>query len=119
MPEESAHLKRLRALLDSGKLKIITSEHACGAGKHPKFDGFNTAVCAAFKFPVTNPHHFVIHDVVKIEEGARSKYRAYSAEEFGDICIGLPEGLVKRLQQWATETKKGMPDKGEADEDES
>lgn len=119
MAEESAHLKRLRALLDNDKLKIITCEHACGGGKHPDFAGFNTATCAAFKFPVTNPRHFVIHDVVKVEEGAKNKCRAYSAEEFGDICIGLPDALIKRLQQWSTEAKKGMPDKGEAEEDES
>lgn len=107
MPEENAHAKRLRALLDEGsKLKIITSEHACGAGKHPNIPPFDEVKCATFEFPLTNPNHFVIHDVVKIEEGARSKYRAYS--DYKDICIGLPESLVVRLQQWSTEAKKGM-----------
>ena len=99
MAKESAHAQRLRALLaEGGALRIITSEHACGAGKHPDFDGFDPEKCGAFGHPLTDPRHFVIHDVVEIEgPGSNAAYRARSAE--GDLTLGSAETLVKRLQE--------------------
>ena len=113
MAKESAYAKRLRALLaEGGALRIITNEHACGAGKHPDIEGFDAEKCAAFLVeetdeegdvflgpcPLTDPRHFVIHDVIEIEgPGSNGAYRARSAE--GDLTLGSAETLVKRLQE--------------------
>lgn len=67
-----------------GALRVITSEEAKDANKYPP----------------TDPRHYVIHDVVRIEDHPTHKgaIRAYTAE--GDFCEGYPRDVLKRLQQW-------------------
>ena len=91
-----------------GALKIITSEHACGAGKHPTMPPFDEAMCKAYRYPLTDPRHMVIHDVVRLKKvirpDGRERWQAFSAE--GDYIWPAPAGaLLRRLQEWRTETR--------------
>ena len=100
MAKVTGTLARLKAQMDAGALWIITSEHACGAGKSPDGTEQFTKTCEAFEHPTVCPLHFVLHQAVKLE-GPRPNgaYRAFSAE--GDFTQGLPEPLLKRLQAYA------------------
>ena len=91
MDHEEAR-KRLNGLVENvpGMLKIITSQcvsERCGgslAGPHDESER-----------SIYDPKHFVIHDVVRIEERNGGCMRAYSRE--GDWCEGLPADLLTRL----------------------
>ena|SRR3990172_9697400 len=103
--------KRLLALAETpGNLRVITSEHACqgtrwnaetderGTAAHPDRPEFDQALCENFEHPLTNPAHFVCHDVVRLEgPDAKGRYRAWTAE--GDYTYGYPEALLVRLTQ--------------------
>lgn len=90
-------VKQLKALKSvSGALRIITNEHNCGGGTHPRVGKFSEAKCAAFEHPMTDPRHFVIHEVTSIEgPNRRGQYRAFT--EAGDHCTGQPVALLSRL----------------------
>ncbi len=95
-------IQQLEALTHAGGLKIITSEHDCGAGVHPDIPPFDQAICASYEYPLTDLRHFVIHDVTGMVQapgsaGEKGQYRAYSAE--GDHCQGQPEALLARLTE--------------------
>lgn len=71
-----------------GALRIITNECAapsCYAGSHDEGT-----------FKLTDPRHFVVHDVVRLEgPNHKGQFRAHSAE--GDWTLGQPEALLARL----------------------
>jgi hypothetical protein len=78
--------QQLDALIEvPGALKIITSEETK--------DGRG--------YPVTDPRHYVLHDVVRLEEipSQPNQIRAWSAE--GDYTQGSVAAVLRRLQQWA------------------
>ena len=97
--QEASHAQRLRALCEAGGvLRIITNEHACGAGKHPSIEGFNSDTCVAFAHDLRDPRHFVIHDVIDVQgPDHKGNYRALSAE--GDWTYGRAHSLIVRLQE--------------------
>ena len=80
-----------------GMLKIITNAHACQAAIHPDFAGFSQSKCDRYDFPTTDPRHFILHDVARIEPyaGHPGAYIAYSNE--GDYTMGMPADLLNRL----------------------
>ncbi|KKM82273.1 hypothetical protein LCGC14_1321220 [marine sediment metagenome] len=84
-----ATVKSLKALAqEPGALRIITNE--C-ASKSCNASGHNESL-----FKLTDPRHFVIHDVVRLEgPNHRGQFKAHSAE--GDWCQGQPEALLPRL----------------------
>jgi hypothetical protein len=102
-------MQKLRASQAAGLLYIITNEHACGGGVHPRRpvvddEGnehpFDAEACAAFGYRLQDPRHFVAHKVEVIEGPDRRGYvRAYSAD--GDMTMGEPEALLQRLLQYA------------------
>lgn len=93
-------ITELEALVQvPGALRIITNGHACGGGLHPTIPPFDAAVCAAFAYPLTDPRHFVIHAVVRLEgPDAKGQYTAHSAER--DYTLGQPDALLTRLREW-------------------
>lgn len=95
--EQAAEL--LHKLLEiPGFLRIITNEHACGGGAHPSLPWFDSARCEGCEYPLTDPRHFVIHDVARIEgPDKRGRYKVHSAE--GDWCQGQPQALYARLTE--------------------
>ena len=95
-------IQQLEALTHAGGLKIITSEHDCGAGVHPTIPPFDPAVCAGYEFPLVDLRHFVLHDVTSMVQapgsaGEKGQYRAYSDD--GDHTQGQPEALLARLTE--------------------
>jgi len=92
-------LRELEALARvPGALKIITNEHACGVHLMPR-DPADLALCAQCPYPVTDPRHFVLHDVTSlIPREDKGRVRACSAE--GDYTEGKPEHVLSRLRQW-------------------
>lgn len=80
-----------------GMLKIITGAHACQAALHPDFVGWSQSKCDRYDFPNTDPRHFILHDVDRIEKyaGHEGVWVAYSNE--GDFTMGKPEDLINRL----------------------
>jgi len=81
-----------------GTLKIITNAHTCGVDLVPR-DTADLMLCAQYQYPVTDPRHFVLHDVVKLESREdKGRVRVYSAE--GDYTEGKPEAVLSRLRQW-------------------
>lgn len=100
---EDGALGQLQAMATvPGVLKVITSEHACGGGLHPSIAGFKQSACDAFGYPVSDPRHFVLHDVVSVESRQRADgrvlYRATTAE--GDYTEGDAPALLRRLLEW-------------------
>lgn len=86
--EEQA-LQRLEAFLDiPGMLQIITAEcvsAGCGNGVHDESE-----------YPVTDYRHFVVHDVVAIDQDpANNQIRAHTAE--GDWSMS-PDGARSLLR---------------------
>lgn len=99
MPDDSTALLELRALLEvPDALRLITNEHACGAGVHPDIPPFDAEVCARYEFPLTDPRHFVIHSVVAIE-GPNHKGQITASTAEGDYCTGQPSAVLARLQE--------------------
>jgi hypothetical protein len=93
-------LKKLAWLLKAEHLRIITAEHACGAGQSATDPGFDQIKYDAYYPPRSDPRHFVIHRVVTLEgPNHRGQYTAYSPE--GDYCIGKPDALLVRLTEAA------------------
>lgn len=92
-------IDRLHALLDAGELRIITSEHACGGGLHPTIGDFDQGACEAFQFPMTDPRHFVIHQVTGLEQHPAQPEQWVAVTEEGDYCQGQPEALLARLTE--------------------
>jgi len=90
-------------MLPTGILKIITNEHACGGGQHPDINGFVQDICNAFKFPITDARHFVVHDVISFEDLAKNNLMAAHTSE-GDICMGYPIDLLRRLTEASLKT---------------
>lgn len=88
-----------RCLETPGMLKIITSLHACGVGPRPRTE-IQWAKCLRFPVPQTQPAHFVCHDVVRLERHPirAHQIRAFSKE--GDITIGEPRKVLRRLLQY-------------------
>ena len=110
-PEESIAKAELEALVKvPGALKIITNMHACGGGIHPSFPGFRESRCVRATFPMSDPRHFVLHDVASLEfsdHGGVSCVRAYSAmyeapdgRKTRDWTEGRSADVLKRLQEW-------------------
>ena len=98
MTREQATLQLEALVLVPGALRIITSEHDCGGGKHPTIGEFDQEACDAYRYGKKDVRHFVIHDVVRIEgPNHRDQYRAFSDEAHGDHCTGQPEALLARL----------------------
>ena len=103
MDKESTALDELKALMKvPGALRIITSEHACGGGKHPSIPPFDLKACASFEAGLGSPKHFMVHSVVRLEErtdvhGTRL-VRVWSKER--DWCEGTPDALLRRLREW-------------------
>lgn len=96
MESKQAILQLEALVIVPGALRIITNQHNCGGGKHPTIGKFSEAKCAAFEHPLTDPRHFVIHDVVRVEgPNHRGEYRAFTEE--GDHCTGQPEAVLARL----------------------
>jgi hypothetical protein len=94
-------LEQLRALMGvAGALKMVSSQHACGAGKTPGDpDGFDQAACDAYEYPITDPRHFVLVEMTGLEgPDADGLYRA-TAED-GPWSLGYPVGLLRTLQKW-------------------
>lgn len=95
-----------------GALKIITAEHACGipavVGEAFPTDPAHQKACEAFAakeadaqgrpLDLQHPKHFVLHDVVAIEELAGGIVRASTKE--GDWTEGKAMAVLNRLQQW-------------------
>ncbi|KKM69529.1 hypothetical protein LCGC14_1449880 [marine sediment metagenome] len=84
-----ATVKSLKALAqEPGALRIITNEcapKACNASGHDES-----------LFKLTDPRHFIVHDVVRLEgPNSRGQFKAHSAE--GDWCQGQPEAVLARL----------------------
>lgn len=75
-----------------GALRVITNEHV--------HDGSLTCedVEELYGWSLFDPRHFVVHDVIGIEDRVGGKLRAYTSE--GDWCEGLPAALLKRLQEF-------------------
>jgi|SRR3990170_2586055 len=84
-------------MLPTGVLKIITNEHACGAGAHASIIGFKQPVCDRFEFPVTSPKHFVVHTVTSLRTSPIKTGLLEAHSDEGDICIGHPVDLLRRL----------------------
>lgn len=97
--ERDLAIQQLQALAGvPGALRIITNEHCCPGGPLPRTPE-EQAACNAHVLPATHPEHFVLHDVIGVEgPDAAGRYRAVSAE--GDWCVGAPEDLLARLQEW-------------------
>lgn len=73
-----------------GLLRIITNQCVspnCKGDSHDESE-----------YHLTDPRHFVVHEVVKLEERPDGTMLAHSAE--GDWTWGLPEALLRRLQRW-------------------
>jgi len=87
-------IRTLQELLRKpGTLRIITAECASGActGGPAGSRGHDERL-----FKPTDPRHFIIHDVVRLEgPNHRGQFRAHSAE--GDWCAAQPEVLLARL----------------------
>lgn len=83
----------LRALSkQKGALRIITAARSevDEADAEPRFAGN----------PMADPRMWVCHDVVRIEgPDARGRVRAHSRE--GDICLGYPRAVLRRLTEAA------------------
>jgi hypothetical protein len=96
--EALAQLKALLAV--SGALKVITNEHACGAGKHPALAGFDAKKCEAAQKvrPLFDVRHFVLHNVTAIE-GPDKKGRVYARTKEGDYCYGEPSAVLARVTE--------------------
>jgi len=89
----------LESMLSTGILKIITNEHTCGGGQHPENNGFNKKKCGSFKFPITDSRHFVIHNVISLEESPSKNGLLVAYSDEGDMCMGYPVELLKRLTE--------------------
>lgn len=104
-------VKQLEALVQiPGTLRVITNEHDHENGIHPTPED-----CAAHvetvkgltedaeeeevPIPLTDPRHFVIHDVVSIEGPDEATGLVRARTEEGDVCIGYPADVLARLQQ--------------------
>lgn len=100
MSSNEQALKELKVLVEvPGALRHITSEHACGAGTHEAAPGFDKAVCDAFKYPLNNYRHFVIHDVTSIE-GPDARGRVMALTDFkGDGRYGYPADVLRALRE--------------------
>jgi hypothetical protein len=105
MPEDKdKSVEELKALVKiPGSLRVITARHACdpkyatGPQYKPKTDE-ELAACEAFEFPQTDWRHQVIHEVVSLEEPDHNgRMKAHTAE--GDVCVGRPNELLKRLRE--------------------
>ena len=104
MPDNDKSLEELQALLKiPGARRVITNAHACGpdgqdgASYIPRTEE-ELADCEAHELPLTHPHHFVCHDVVRLEgPNEKGQVTAYTAE--GDWCSGQPDALLRRLRE--------------------
>lgn len=103
-PEDELDTAQLRALLGvPGALKIVSGAHACGAGTHPDPSvpgAFDQARCDAFAYPRSDPRHWVLLDVVALEEepGRPGEWRATAAD--GSYAQGTPGALLHHLARW-------------------
>lgn len=100
-PHDEQVLAELRALVQvPGALRVITSEHQCCGGVDGYVGGAPPAeTCAAFAVPLTDPGHFVVQPVVRLEgPDERGRMTAYTAN--GDYCTGRPAAVLSRLRQW-------------------
>ena len=91
MENEEAKGMLYKMLTVEGLLRIITCECAvsgCQGDEHDESE-----------YRLTDPRHFVIHKVVKLEELPNGQMRAYSADEV-DWTQGQPVDLLRRLQEW-------------------
>lgn len=87
---EQEALDILNSKSGKGELKIITSEcesYECVIGPHNQT-----------KYPITNPYHFVLHDVTSIENLENGLTMAHSDE--GDWTVGNAVDLLKRLTEF-------------------
>ena len=73
-----------------GLLRIITNECISANCKGDEHD--------ESEYRLTDPRHFVIHKVVRLEELPNGQMRAHSAE--GDWCQGQAQDVLRRLQKW-------------------
>jgi len=104
MPEDKdTNIEELKALLKvPGALRFVTARHLCdpkyleGPYCEPK-TAEELEICAAFEFPLTDPRHFVIHEVVSLEARPDGTMAAVTAE--GDWCVGSPAGLMRALRK--------------------
>lgn len=95
---EPESVKQMQELMKvKGMLKIITNAHACQEVIHPSMHGFSQSKCDRYDFPITDPRHFELHDVVSVEKyrGSDGRYIARSKE--GDYTEGAPDALLSRL----------------------
>jgi len=121
--EQEAAVKRLGALVESGGLKIITSEHACqgrrwnaetderGTADHPSRPDFDQELCSSYAYPLEDPRHNIIYDVVRLaDRDHRGRIFAFSAEgacTYSDDAVAL----LARL----TEVNRLFDDEGDGD----
>lgn len=112
----------LQALLPiPGALQFITIYHRCGtdavrsrfpghaerlykvpmlATSDAAFDQARTEACDAYKYPITDPRHNELQQVVRIEgPDDKGRIKAFSAE--GSYCEGYPVDVLARLQEAA------------------
>lgn len=102
MDERAQAIAELEALVQiPGALRIITNEHVCGGGLHPDIAPFDQAACAAYPYPLTDPRHFRVLAVNRLEgPNHNGQYTAVSDEGAGAYTVGQPDALLTRLRDW-------------------
>ena len=71
-----------------GVLRLITNECTSGACNPSGHD--------VKAFPLTDPRHFVVRNIVSLEgPNSKGQFKAYTAEK--DWCQGQPDALLARL----------------------
>ena len=96
---ESATIKRIKALLRSKGLVIITADHDCGAPVRGPKTPEEQAVCEGYKYPTTHPRHFKLQIGRKLQTGLHGglTIRVWSAE--GSFTEGEPDAVLRKLLQ--------------------
>lgn len=115
--EDQQAVKALKALMDAGQLKIITSEIADHLKDLSglKRAGHDPAALKASKdraerrlfmlappmegAGMKDPNTHVLRVVTRLDgPNERGNYRAYTDD--GSYCEGAPDALLRRLQEW-------------------
>lgn len=118
--EETVAYKELKKLLKHGWLKIPTNIHKCqGLTRedfpyydeadvfHPSQEGWSTAKCGMYKYPLENIKHVIWHEVVELSEMdnkgqalASSALYIVKGKETNTRILGRPSALLARLTEW-------------------
>lgn len=117
--DDEAALKRLQLLLKEGDaLKIVNHFHACNdelvtdaqVASDPKLQERCAAYAeehghvAGMPGGYTQPSHYLLHDVVRLEESDKpGTWTAYADDDLGTQCTGQPAALLARLTEWERE----------------